>query len=166
MGQNKIIELESFFKESEIKELKIIVDEFDKQILSNFGVNELENAYFKFFESIEQAKTSDEFIMKISFINKGLILEKANKEALNLIWELNSLTSEIESLKTKGPYVDFLMLSGKENSILKEYIESIINSGDVNPYSVGLLRTKARLLNINDSNMRLILAIHYLSIRY
>jgi hypothetical protein len=58
------------------------------------------------------------------------------------------------------------MLSGKENSILKEYIESIINSGDVNPYSVGLLRTKARLLNINDSNMRLILAIHYLSIRY
>jgi len=170
MGKNTHIELNSFFNESEIKELKIIADEFDKQILSIFGINELENAYFKFFESIEQAKTSDEFSMKISFIDKGLILEKINIKVLSLIWELDRLNQqepiEIKSLKTKGPYADFLQSSGKENSILKEYFQSIVISGDVNPYSVGLLRTKARQLNVNDSNIRLILAIHYLSIRF
>jgi hypothetical protein len=168
-GKNTQNELKSFFNESEIKELKIISDEFDKQLLSNFGVNELEKSYFKFFVSIEQAKTSDEFILKISFIDMGSILEKINTNVLSLIWELDSLNQqgliEIKSLRLKGPYADFLKLYGKENSILKEYFESIEISGDVSPFSIGLLRTKARQLNISDSNIRLILAIHYLSIR-
>lgn len=90
------------------------------------------------------------------------------REILNLIWELNSLNTkkpiEIERLRTKGPYVDFLMSTGKENPIIKEYIEAIIGAGDVSPYSIGLMRIKAKDLNINNKNTRLVFAIHYLSI--
>ncbi len=170
-SQNETFFLKNCGFFSERVPLTHLVRNFDKQIISIYHpTGDIQAAYRLFSEDIASVKNTDEFEQIMKPIRQGYekIITQAGKSTLEKIWNMNPHSGEkgsiLESLKNKGVYINFLEDLGIKYPLIKDYVEMVINAGDVSPACVVSLVRNQGELEISDPDIRLFLAVHYLSL--
>jgi len=116
--------------------------------------------------------TGSGFWTNIGFDEKKKLYEQISKSTFNEIWMFCESTYYPNETKTMsicanatGKYQKFLADLGKTNPRIAKYAEEIQASGDFNGLHVQyweVLKDK-KSFDLNDPNIQLVLAIHYLS---
>lgn len=163
-------ELDNFFARKDIENIKLIVKKFDNHIIRNCKCTDIYEAYPKLFDSISQLRSVEELsdVIGLSNEKKEEIFKNINKKTLSKIWKIQCSKgyTGITKINYTGKYLEFLREMSKNNELLKKYYNSIELAGDISPSSVSFLREHEKELNIEDLNIRFVLAVHYLSINY
>jgi hypothetical protein len=159
------------FSEEEIKDLSEIVSYFDERIRFE---KTIKKPYNDFFQHLSKAETNHEItrIVEDYLPENQEIFNKISKDVFNKIWKsknvYNPATNDsikILSLNYGGDYYQFLGdFSKSGNPILSEYFESFEIAGDLSPTMVALLQKKWDQLDLKNEGVRLIIAIHYVTI--
>lgn len=173
-AENKSELIEKHFSSNETKKLTRLVNDFDKHIISNYSQSgDLVLVWQSFFTALATVKTTSEIKEKINLSKKAQdkILKKVGTETLLQIWNIEQPSSEngkkyieLESLKYKGNYIEFLEDLAKNNELIRNYRTDIETAGDISPISVTNLIHRQAKLDISDADIRLFLTVHYLSL--
>ena len=117
--------------------------------------------------------TVNGFWTNIDFEKQKELYKEIEKSTFNEIWmfcESTYYPSETKAKDlcavTKGKYIKYLIDLGKTNQRIAKYVERIQGSGDFNGFDIQyreVLKNK-KYFDLNDPNIQLILAIHYLSL--
>ena len=164
-------ELESNFTDEELIDLKNITEFFAQSICVDMK-SDFKNCF---------KKTNHDSLMmngtgiwaKIDFDEQKKLYEKISPKTFNKIWmycETTYFPSEIKSQDicavAMGKYQNYLADLGKENPRIGKYADRIEASGDFNGFDIQyheILKMNSDF-DLDDPNVQLILAIHYLSI--
>jgi hypothetical protein len=153
------------FNKEEKKELSTIIYEFEKFIPSQFDNGK--EKYLSFFELISNAKTAERIIsISDSLFNSYDFKNSLSNETFSKIWEYNDISfSKSLSLKQNSPFTELLKnLASVKGGIIKDYYESFGIAGDLSPSMVAIIQKQYDQLDISDNHVRLVLAIHYLTL--
>ena len=115
--------------------------------------------------SLKECNSSDSFFKKIK-IDKDLtdsLFQQIDKSTYNEIWQYDSGTQKI-NINTHGEYTNFLKSLSNSNVLIKQYYERLITAGGISPSMIALVKQNYSELDLNDENIRLFLAVHYLTI--
>ena len=161
------------FSTTEIENLSKILDFFEGQICSIEKV-EIANTlgcYSSFFERMQKGAEDGEIPIDISFDQQKILYQNIDRSTFDEIWGFNKMWRHISSDPLKsmgfnydGKYVDFLGEYGKLNPIIYEYYDTYQQAGDISPSMVAGLVKNHQAYDISQVNIRLIIAIHYLTI--
>jgi hypothetical protein len=159
------------FNETEIVELKKILTFFDREIQKLSDEANLFDCYHAYFEQhinnfklgtiepnisidkqMEFYKTIDNAVLHEVWV--GIKEKKQNEEKYRLVLDLND----------KGKYIKFLKLLSSKNSAIKDYHEGYLFSGSIITPMTGNIIMNHNKFNIRDEKIRLVIAIHYLTL--
>lgn len=164
-------ELNDNFTTEQISELNKITDFFKNQMCLNMD-SDFKTCYERIPHEYLEA-TGTGFWININFEKQKELYEQISKSTFNEIWMLCESTYHPSEIKAKslcanatGKYQKFLVDFGKTNPRIARYAEKIQASGDYNGLDIQyweVLKDKSSF-DLNDPNIQLILAIHYLSI--
>jgi hypothetical protein len=168
--QYSTTELNNNFTSEEKDDLKKIVDFFKEQICP-MG-SDFKTCYNKIPHKNLESK-GDVFWTNIDFEKQKELYKKISKSTFDKIWWFCKSTDyktrkENKSLCANaiGKYNNYLFDLGKQNPKIKKYAQWINASGDFTVLQIqysNMIKSKKHF-NINDPNIQLILAIHYLSL--
>ena len=109
----------------------------------------------------------------INFEEQKKLYERISKSTFNEIWDFCDITYYPSKTKTKficvayeGEYLNYLSDIGKVNPKVEKYVDELKATGDFHPLTFSyqnILKDKISF-DLNDPNIQLIIAIHYLSI--
>lgn len=171
-AKNNQVLLKKFFTKDENNDISILVERFDDFLLGKYESPDLPGAYEKFFEAMAKSETLDEVrkVAKIPDEQKKQMVEGLQKSTLSKIWEHHRFrNTSIETdfhFNYEGKYKEFLKEVGKRNPLIEEYYESIEIAGNISPSSFSLFIHRQKELDVTDKEIRFILAVHYISMRY
>ena len=162
-------EMESNFTETEIEDLKQITDFFIKSVCVT---SDFENCYKNVnHDSLMMQGTG--IWKKINFEEQKNLYEQISKTTFDKIWMYCDSTYYPSETKSKdicavalGKYQNYLAELGKTNPRIAKYAERIQASGAFNGFDIQyqeILKLNSNF-DLNDPNIKLILAIHYLSL--
>jgi len=167
---SKTKELKSCFNENQINDLEKIVNFFTNQIKVN------ENDDFKIaFERILPKLIENGWVPileTIDFEEQKQMYNSISIETFNEIWSSreawnkdDTTTYKSIGFKYNGSYIKFLNKLGETQPVLKKYYEDCLSAGSVQ--TSGYLQQNIKLLpkqfDLNDFNIQLLIAIHYLT---
>lgn len=164
-------ELNKNFTAEQIADLNKITEFFKTQMCLDMD-SDFKNCYERIPHEYLEA-TGNGFWTNIDFEKQKELYEQISKSTFDEIWMFCESTFYPGETKAKslcanatGKYHKFLADLGKNNPRIAKYAERIYSSGDFNgldlPYWE-ILKNK-KYFDLNDSNIQLILAIHYLSL--
>ena len=177
-NQDKSIDsiLKNKFSQVEIKELKEIVRFFDYVVSTETKINLVDSAYNQYMENLRYNESSGEFQTKLmidksqidSFIN-----DYKNNAMFDRIWKIEYGTDRTkkDTLSTElipnqqGDYFILLDKVIEKDTIFNEYKNSLLMAGAIPPSLVAGFQNIHERLDFNDQLTRLIVAIHYISIK-
>ena len=164
-------ELNDNFTTEQISDLNKISDFFKNQICLNMD-SDFKNCYERIPHEYLEA-TGSGFWTNIDFEKQKELYGQISKSTFNEIWMFCKSTEyktgkEIKSLCTNstGKYYKYLSDLGNKNPRIAKYAERINASGDYNGLDIqywNVLNDKKHF-DLNNPNIQLILAIHYLSL--
>jgi len=164
-------ELESNFTSEEIKDLKLISDFFIKCVCSDVK-SDLKNCFKKTNHDSLMMKGSGIW-EKIDFEEQKKLYKKISPSTFDKIWmycESTYFPSETKCLDicpvAMGKYQNYLTDLGKTNARIKKYADRIQAYGSFSGFDIQyqeILKVNSDF-DLNDPNIQLILAIHYLSL--
>lgn len=165
------IELKNSFSSEQIADLNKIADFFKNQVCSNID-SDFKTCYEQIPHEYLEA-TGNRFWMNINFEKQKELYKQISKSTYKEIWMFCKSTEYKTGLETKslcavanGKYQKFLADLGKEKPRIAKYAERLNGSGDFNGSDIQyweILKNK-KYFDLNDPNIQLILAIHYLSL--
>ncbi|AXT21067.1 hypothetical protein D7030_08670 [Flavobacteriaceae bacterium AU392] len=163
--------MESNFTNDQISDLTKIVEFFKGNVCANKNAD-LNSCYKQVNHDSMQANGTGIWT-KMDFNDQTKLYERISESTFNEIWMFCESTFYPSKIKAKslcavatGKYQKYLSDLGKTNPRIAKYAERIEASGDFN----GLDLQYQEILNdnnafdLNNPNIQLILAIHYLSI--
>jgi hypothetical protein len=160
------------FKDSEIQDLSIILNFFNKQICKTpqVVIARIDDCYKSFFERMKKTGETGNIEIKIPFIEQQKMYETISDSTFNQIWYLgkswntdSTATLKHLGLRYNGKYADFLKKTGKENKVIESYYKSFEASGAISPPMVAGLLMNYKVYEVQDIRIQLIVAIHYLT---
>ncbi len=166
----------SVFNKAEIQDLQTILDFFDNEICKNeiLEENKINKCYQAFFERIksEFIETNGTINLQIPFEEQLEMYEKIDISTFDELWifgkkfPLGSYTDTLKSIfiNHSGKYSKFLKEVGKKDSIINIYQDHLHGHGDISPQLFSNVLMNYQNYNINDKKVRLIIAIHYLTL--
>ena len=163
--------MEANFTKDEINDLKEITDFFIKSVCADVNSD---------FEKCFKQTNHDSLIMngtgiwaKINFDKQKELYNKISKSTFDKIWMYCESTYYPSETKSKdicavamGKYQNYLAELGKTNPGIAKYADRIQASGAFNGFDIQyheILKMNSDF-DLNDPNIKLILAIHYLSL--
>lgn len=158
------------FEKKEINDLYKILNFFDNQITSSFKSESLIESYDLFNVKDLELKAEGLIFGNISFSKQKELYSSINKSTFNEIWNLgksfeeNGKESSIVFIRTDGKYANYLQELGLKNNFIKIYIETIKNYNDIPPPLFYTITENYKNFDITDENIRLMIAIHYLTL--
>jgi hypothetical protein len=164
--------INSVFNLSEISDLVKIQEFFDQQIGSKDKKNEgsLLKSYDAFFEGNSKIKNLGQLTLSIDFNEQKKLYKRLTDSTYNHIWimswtvPMNSVdTLNRLELKYGGKYMEFLEEVGGKDEKIAQYCNSFKGMGVITPSMTADLVKNYKDYNINDPKVRLIIAIHYLT---
>lgn len=171
--QYSTTELNDNFTSEQIVDLKKITDFFKEQMClkmeSDFKIC-YERTPHEYLEA-----TGNGFWTNINFKEQKALYEQISKSTFDEIWDFcESTYFHPNEIKVKeicaaynGKYQKFLADLGNSNPRIAEYLNRIQESGDYSWMDIqywDVLKKNRKYFDLNDPNIQLILAIHYLSI--
>ncbi len=164
--------ISNVFDDAEIRDLSKILTFFDEQIciVQQIDNSRIKDCYQAYFERMKKAAKTGNIEIKIPFEEQQKMYSNMDESTFRQIWYFGknwrrNLPDTIKSigLKCDGKYAEFLKIVGNENNVIKEYYESLKACGDISPTMVADLMMNYKNYDINDVKIRLIIAIHYLT---
>ena len=161
------------FNTIEINDLTKIQSFFDKSIgLTESDKQEnLEKVYTDFFLQNSDIEKVSDFKLSLNFNDQKKLYNQLDKRTFDNIWEIswstkwnsNDTIKHIQ-LNRQGKYVEFLKSFGEQDSVINNYYNSLEIAGDISPSMFADLIKNYKNYNIKDPKIRLIIAIHYLTL--
>lgn len=161
------------FNATEIDDLLKIQSFFDKSIGLTDTKNQKEiiKAYTDFFQLNSEIEKVADLDLPINFNDQKKLYNQLDKKTFEDIWSIgwstkmnsNDTLKNVE-LNRHGKYVEFLKTLGKQDSIIDKYHNSLEVAGDISPAIVADLVKNHDNYNIKDPKIRLMIAIHYLTL--
>ena len=164
----------NYYNSTEIAELMRIQLFFDEAIgITNMlDTDELENAYSQLFMLNKDIKQASELQIPFDEEDVRALFGKIDVDVINDIWGQNSFITGIVSegskdleINANGEFVRLLKEMGEKDLQAKEYYNSLKLPGDITPNLVASLAKASDQYNIDDPKIRLLIAIHYITIR-
>ncbi|WP_321288302.1 hypothetical protein [uncultured Sunxiuqinia sp.] len=161
------------FNSTEINDLTKIQSFFDKSIglTENKNQENLEKVYTYFFLENSDIEKAANFKLSINFNDQKELYNQLDEKTFNDIWEISwskkwnsNDTIKHVQLNRQGKYVQFLKTFGEQDSVINNYYNSLEIAGDISPAMVADLAKNYKNYNVKDPKIRLIIAIHYLTI--
>lgn len=90
----------------------------------------------------------------------GLMVQDRLVDSINV-----TDTIQVLNLRMGGKYMLFLQSLAKENPKIKYYLDTFNASGDISPLLFGDVMQNYREYNLQDPQVQLVLAVHYLTIQ-
>lgn len=153
------------FSKTEISDLLKIQHFFDK----NIGLDKankqkkLDEVYSKFFLKNSKIDQQEDLKLSIRFDNQKELYTQLDKKTFNDIWKVSSKSKRL-SLNPKGKYASLLKEVGKKDSVINNYYNGLQRVGDISPSIVSDLLKNYKNYNIKNPKVRLMIAIHYLTL--
>tara|TARA_R110002049_G_scaffold18244_2_gene69994 strand:- start:2921 stop:3544 length:624 start_codon:yes stop_codon:yes gene_type:complete len=160
-------ELQSVFNKKELDDLETLRSFFIKDIMN---LND-DNFHFKFRNEMQKLEAGGFATVEPKKIDK--LFSSFSESTFNEIWETkthsptkrNKTSYEYLVPKEQGKYLQFLAKNTKYNSRISEYYNKIIKSGNFSHFSMLNYLTDNTLdFDLNNTNIQIVLAIHYISI--
>ena len=161
------------FNATEIDDLLKIQSFFDKSIGLTESKNQKEiiKAYTDFFQLNSEIEKVADLDLPIDFNDQKMLYNQLDKKTFEDIWSIgwstkmnsNDTLKNVE-LNRHGIYVGFLKTLGEQDSIIDKYYNSLDVAGDISPSMVADLVKNYDNYNIKDPKIRLMIAIHYLTL--
>ncbi|MCL3782229.1 hypothetical protein EMN47_17715 [Prolixibacteraceae bacterium JC049] len=155
---NDLVKIQSFFDKS------IGLTENDKQ--ENMG-----KVYNDFFLQNSNIKKVSDLKLSINLNDQKALYNQLDKNTFNDIWEISwskkgysTDTLKHIQLNRQGKYVELLKTIGKQNTVISNYYNSLEIAGDISPSMFADLIKNYKNYDIKDPKIRLIIAIHYLTL--
>jgi len=170
LASNKTIA--AIFDKAEIKDLATIVDFFFEQICMIQGCehNNVEACYQSFINRLKETEIIGNFEVKIPFHEQLRMYHQISEHTFNRIWAIvpcrnYNYTFALKSVhpKLNDKYFLFLKAFGKENPGVEAYIDPFERVGVFMPFFINYLHDYEHF-DINDIRMRLVVAVHFLTI--
>ncbi len=170
------VSCESKYSESELKANFSTEQQSDLNEIRQFFLNQVCESDFKLcyeqtnHDSLQASGIG--FWTKIDFKEQQKLYERISKSTFNEIWmickSVNYKTKEEKKsicANAIGKYQNYLSDLGKNNPRIAKYAERIEASGDFGGLDISYwnVLTDKKHFDLNDPNIQLILAIHYLS---
>ena len=163
--------LNQFFSNSDIDDIRILVNKFDQCLLNQYVKKDVGSASCAFVQHLEGVDTVSEFENELNFImqQKEEILVSIKMETITKIWNMSALDQsfdvhKLKGLNLEGEYIRFLKQFAKHNRTIEEYLDSILVAGGVGPYGIELFQKIQDKLDVENFQYRFIIAVHYLSV--
>lgn len=160
-------ELDSIFISTELKDLETIRTFFIKDIMD---LND-HNFQYKFRHEMQRLESSGFASLKSKKIEK--LLQSIPESMFNDIWQTKTQSTsrrykvgyEYLAPKEEGRYLQFVAKNTDHNPRIKEYYNKILTSGEFNHFPIiGYLNDDSLDFDLNNTNVQIVLAIHYISI--
>ncbi len=168
-GEQTIFE---YFDKRESKELEKLLVAFDDQIAKD--ETSTNDSYEALLKMMSQAETSKElFYFSDSLFHSIDIAHFLSQNTFGKIWEYKDTKSAMDSenvnsqlfLKYDGAYQQFLKkLAEEEGGVIEDYYQSFEIAGDLSPAMVAMFQKQYTQLDIADERIRLVIAVHYLTL--
>lgn len=162
------IELRANFTSREIADLNKITSFFKEEVCGNM---DFDTCFRKI--NIDSLVAEGENVWnRISFEKQVEFYSEISTSVFDEIWMFCESTYHPSGIKAKeicsavdGKYLQYLKDLGRNNPRIAEYAKRIRASGDFNVFDVYFkdLLQDNEYFNLNDSNIQLILAVHYLT---
>jgi CRISPR/Cas system CMR-associated protein Cmr5 small subunit len=185
--------IKKVFNESEIKDLQLILEFFEKQICSieNKEDSKINDCYDSFIQRMTGAVETGGLEINIPFGEQKKLYNTINDSTFNEIWDMSwirtiphsnsylkrigkdtlsieerekSDTTNYIELKYEGKYVSFIEEYGNKSPVIKRYHENFVNAGGIGPSMISSIMMNYEYYDIKDIRMKLIFAIHYLTL--
>ena len=164
-------EMRNNFTENQISDLNLLTDFFKEQICNDNNNLIYKDCFMKLLPGIIE-KDNNPFIENIDFNKQKEIYQSIDKSTFNEIWRLGksmNIKTKIERKNLRanlnGKYIDYLKDVAKNNEFIEKYVEMTNAIGDFE--SIGYLQNNIykypEKFDLNDPNIQVIIAIHYLS---
>lgn len=159
------------FNEEEIEGLNKIVAFFESQICGNDKISQKE-CYNVFFDRLmEDVDANSNLVVTIDFSEQKAFYQRLKADTFNEIWgfgKMKTATSD-ETFRylqfaKEGKYISFLKEFAKKHAFIEDYHEAFINSGGLSPSIIANTLYNGPQYDIEDKNIRLSIAIHYLTL--
>lgn len=165
------------FKKEEISSLSLIVDFFDSFVLQKVKNQNINKAYHEYFDSISNSESLEDLKTGIEWTTsndlESLIKKLKEKNHFDEIWTVtynidfrkkDTLSSSLE-LNMEGKYIKLLTLLAKKDTIIEQYINSLMTAGIISPSLIeAMLNDFYKSYDFNNELYRLIWAVHYITI--
>ncbi len=175
IGQNRLADnktIKKTFSETEIQDLQLIFNFFNESICLNLEPLALTSCYKDFFKKMENWEQTGNFELNISFNKQLKMYSQISESTFQEIWTFGKSiyrespqdTFRTVSINLNGKYLIFLKKTGRKDEVINQYYESIFAAGDLTPSLITGLLVNHRYYNIEDIRIKLIVAIHYLTL--
>lgn len=162
----------NIFNNNEINELNKVVNFFNNSICKseNLDTTDILECYNQYLKRMSKATSLEEISTCISYQKQINLMQELKSETFNQIWEHQKIwnkTSDtiwIYSLKHESKYVDFLEELGKKNPKINQYYKRLKTSNDLTPSMIVDVLHNYNQYDTKDYNIRIFLAIHYLTL--
>ena len=160
------------FDKSEIKDLAVIVDFFNRHICVTHK-NDVEKCYECFFDKMIACAKAGNIDLGILVQEKQKFFSLITETKFSSVWGINRTryptiqgdadSIEIKSIYLRGKYVTFLKEFGKDNAIVAQYFDSFSRVGDISPICCSIILNESKHLNMKDIRSQFFIAMHYLT---
>lgn len=166
---DKASHLHTFFTEGEIKELQILVEEFDDYICQRFGtsssnVAKCYRAFTTYYQGFEDNGDLS-FVMDSS--DQSHFLELLSKSLMKKLWTVSPTPHTFQGrlqISNRSAYWDYLKTFCKSDETLSHHKNRIEQVGDISPSVIAQFVINQSSLNFKDDEVRLFMAVYYLGL--
>ena len=158
--ESEIQNPDGIWTETELTELNTIVSEFDQILTAEYKTDSKKKAYLEYSNYVFQNDI-------IPILNG---MEKLSSDLKKFVvfdkiwWKYTDSNSEYFNLNTDSNYQIYLTEIGKTSDFIKDYTDRFNSASDIQPSVIAGFSKNIENLDLTDKNIRLIFAIHYLTL--
>jgi len=171
LGKSEVIK--NHFDKDDVRELNKVLEFFDDHVCNSVQIEteNLDDCYKAFFSKNITESDKGNFFINIQYEKQLDLFNKISPSLFDKIWYFGKTwthdsgdTLKTLNLKTKGSYPSLLKEIAQTNKGIEYYYNALINSGTISPSMVGNFTYNSSKYDIRKPEIRLIFAIHYLTL--
>ncbi|WP_396601509.1 hypothetical protein [Algibacter sp. R77976] len=160
--EQKLENLNGIFSEIEFQELTFLLRGFDDVLLEESQTYSTKIAYWEFSQRVFE-NSSVPIIKGIDSLS-NLVLQYKVFDKIWWKYQVSKSNKYKYNFSKESRYLEYLRLVGKKKKFIKSYAESLELTSDLLPSVVAGFAKNIKKTDLDDENIRLIFAIHYLTL--
>lgn len=157
----------AIFNKEETADLQILLDLFSEKVCEFNDVQSASAAdcYRNFMEYQKNEVSSGVMVMPLTIAEQQNMIDQISESTRNEIWETEILEGErFTTLNMSGKYMEFLEAFSNEDLVIYGYVKSLKEAGAISASAQSDMILFPEKYDVGDICIRLIIAIHYLTL--